>query len=661
MKLFLCAVLMAALVASQECVQMVRFDSQMAPSAGPITFDIAPIFKPFVTYVDGPTVSVQIFGPEGAVAGVSVSEDHTTRVVKIIIPNALLPRAADDSVAPSHPDVPVIDSSSHHQPANAAGSTASNIALVAAGAFLAARGNGVAAAAAAVPAAAYYALAAKPADRCALHVVITRPATTNPANLIMVISDGHSVSSITMARKILGSYWLDDYLVGAVRTSSASSQVTDSAASATAYSCAIKTNNDWLGVNPSNKSCRTILEAARDKGMATGLTVTSTITHATPGAFYAHSWDRDLEYWIGDQLYNSDLTVALGGGSKFFQKKLSKYGNKTVLDMFRTKGYRYVGSKSELLAAGSEPKLFGTFAPGHMPMVIDRINGNMTEMPLLTDEVKIALPILDKAAKASGKGFFLMIEASLIDQCAHRTDASCIVGEVQEFLDATKLAFDYAKTQGNTAVVVTSDHETGGISLGATSVRVQNEPSIYYYHPEEIRIKWPTMSFMWIENELISMITAPLAGGQCGKDGKLPHNLTIDEVTKVVKKYLNIKDWSDEDAKYVLATQTMLVSAAKDVCNIPGSQAFAGALGSVLTKRSYVSFATQSHTGGDVMLYAYNAPGLKGNMDNTDLGKWMAKYLGVDNEVPKILTRRDARNFVEMGENTEKTPKHPYD
>eukprot|EP00727_Mastigamoeba_balamuthi_P007408 m51a1_g3288 hypothetical protein (658) ;mRNA; r:270609-272810 len=649
-----CAVVaLAVCAAATDCVLLQHFESVMKPSAGAITWSIPDDVKPFVTYLDGNTVSVQVFGPQG-VSGEYVKEDHKTRVITINIPHSLIPRAAEDISSPSV-------GSSRQVAASTAGTTSTNVALAAAGVLLASRGNVAAAAATVVPALAYAALGAKPADECALHIVITRPASKKPANLIFVISDGHSVAGITLARKMLGSYWLDKYLVGTVRTKSASSEVTDSSASATAYACGIKTNNDWLGVDPKNKSCRTLMEAARDKGMATGLTVTSSITHATPGAFYAHTHDRNLEYLIGDQLYNSDLTVALGGGSMFFQNQREKYGNKTLIEMFKAKGYRYVNTVGQLKNAGTEPKLFGTFNGYHFPFAIDRKNMNYSQIPSLVDEVKAALAVLNKATETSGKGFFMMIEASMIDYCSHFTDPDCLVEEVREFLAATKVAFDFAENHGNTAVVVTSDHETGGIALGATAFRVQNEPHIYYYRPEEIKVAQPARSLEAISNELVGLIKAPLAGGKCGVNGKMLHNLTVEEVTTTVNKYLNVKNWTDDDAKYVIYAQTGLVEETNNPCTVPSTMSLTGALGTVITKRTYVAYGTQSHSGGDVMLYGYNAPGLKGNMENTDLSKWMAEYLGVESEVPKILSRRDVSDNAEDGAILERSPAHPYD
>eukprot|EP00727_Mastigamoeba_balamuthi_P007407 m51a1_g3287 hypothetical protein (624) ;mRNA; r:267443-269700 len=611
------ALALAVCAAAKDCVLLQSFDSAMRPSAGAITFSIPDDAKPYVTYLDGNTVSVQVFGPEGA-AGKFVTEDIKARVITIDIPQSLIPRSANTVTV---------------------------------------------AAATAVPALAYAALGAKSPDECALHIVITRPASKKPANLIFVISDGHSVAGITLARRMLGSYWLDDYAVGSVRTKSASSEVTDSSASATAYSCGIKTINDWLGVDPQNRTCRTILEAARDKGMATGLTVTSSITHATPGAFYAHTWDRNLEYWIGDQLYNSDLTVALGGGSMFFQNQREKYGNKTLLEMFKAKGYRYVNTVDQLKNAGTEPKLFGTFSPYHFPFAIDRKNMNYSQIPSLVDEVKAALAVLNKATETSGKGFFMMIEASMIDYCSHYTDPDCLVEEVREFLAATKVAFDFAENHGNTAVVVTSDHECGGIALGAAAVRVQNEPQLYFYRPEEIKVAQPARSLLTISEELIKIIKAPLAGGKCGVDGKMVHNLTVADVATTMNKYLDVKNWTDDDAKYVIYTQTDLIERTNNLCTVPSTMSFTGALGTVLTRRTFVAYGTQSHSGGDVMLYGYNAPGLKGNMDNTQLSKWMAEYLGVESEVPKILARRDVAGQAEAeaGAILERVPAHPHD
>ena len=140
-----------------------------------------------------------------------------------------------------------------------------------------------------------------------------------PRNVILMIADGFGPASATLGRAAKGApLAFDSVHVGSVETSATDSRVTDSAASATAYACGIKTYNGAIGVAPGGAPCRTVLEAAEARGMATGLVATSRITHATPASFAAHVAQRSAEPAIAAQLAASDVDLLFGGGARFF-------------------------------------------------------------------------------------------------------------------------------------------------------------------------------------------------------------------------------------------------------------------------------------------------------------------------------------------------------
>lgn len=146
--------------------------------------------------------------------------------------------------------------------------------------------------------------------------IILYAVNPRPTNLIIMISDGCGPASYSFARQMTGTALnIDQMLVGTVQTSSSDSLITDSAAGATAYSCALRTYNGAIAVDPSGKPCGTWLEAAKAKGMRTGLVATSRITHATPASFSAHVVDRDMEYYIAQQQITvTKPDLMFGGG-----------------------------------------------------------------------------------------------------------------------------------------------------------------------------------------------------------------------------------------------------------------------------------------------------------------------------------------------------------
>ena len=280
-------------------------------------------------------------------------------------------------------------------------------------------------------------------------------------NIIFMIGDGMGTGHITAARLraygTQGSLNLDRLpVVGHIRTYAANALVTDSAAAGTALSTGTKTDNRRIAMTPDGRPMYTVLEAARDHGMATGLVVTSTITHATPAVFAAHVPNRHDELAIASQLIDTGVDVLLGGGKTFFLPASQAGGSRTdgrnLIEEAKTKGYEFVDSAAALQSARGS-RLLGLFA-----------NAGMTTAepePSLAEMTRRALEILSR----SSKGFFIMIEGSQIDWASHKNNAEYTIRQTLLFDDAVKLAVDFALKNRNTLVVVTADHETGGMAI----------------------------------------------------------------------------------------------------------------------------------------------------------------------------------------------------
>jgi alkaline phosphatase len=296
-------------------------------------------------------------------------------------------------------------------------------------------------------------------------------------NVILMISDGFGPASETFARSYLqhlvqskdamvqpGGRWaglvpsakdsaadyrltlpLDSILIGSSRTRSSDSLVTDSAAGATAFSCAIKSYNGAIGVDPTEKRnpCGTVLEAARHQGYKTGLVVTSRITHATPAAFYAHVPDRDMESTIAEQMVmnhplGQQVDLAFGGGLCFFLPNSSSTSCRAdALDLIAASKdkknskpkYSFITDRSAFDALPADVKSLGTiglFGADHLEYEIDRLQMGNTEeekQPALSEMADKAINILRSAVKSqNAHGFFLMIEGSRIDMAGHSND-----------------------------------------------------------------------------------------------------------------------------------------------------------------------------------------------------------------------------------------------
>ncbi|GAA5886199.1 hypothetical protein JCM3774_005713, partial [Rhodotorula dairenensis] len=282
---------------------------------------------------------------------------------------------------------------------------------------------------------------------------------------------------------------LDDMLVGTSRTRSSNSLITDSAAGATAFSCALKTYNGAIGITPAQAPCGTILEAAKRQGFATGLVATSRITHATPASFYAHVPDRDLETEIADFLVDEDgsslkglpVDFAFGGGRCFFLPNGTdgscRTDNKDLLARAKEKGIKVVQGMAELREyrekGGDDATVLGLFADDHMDYEIDRQKNTIltNEQPSLKEMTIQALRHLSSAGqKGKRKGFFLMIEGSRIDMAGHNNDPVGHIHDILSYQSTVQHVQQWVKAQNDrgtpTMLISVSDHETGGLTVG---------------------------------------------------------------------------------------------------------------------------------------------------------------------------------------------------
>ena len=240
------------------------------------------------------------------------------------------------------------------------------------------------------------------------------------------------------------------HAVGIVKTAAANDFTTESAAAGTAIACGEKTDNGMLGVRPDTTRLKSMLEYAADDGRSTGIVVTCELTHATPAAFVAHVGKRSENEIIALDLARSKINVAIGGGRKYFENRTD---GMNLTDSMKLKGFRVAYTLNEMKAV-QEGNLLGLFAdisPSRYP----------ARGELLVEGVKTAINILNK----NPKGFFLMVEGSQIDWVAHDNNQERVLSEMLDFNRAVKIAFDFAESDRKTLVLVTADHETGGMLI----------------------------------------------------------------------------------------------------------------------------------------------------------------------------------------------------
>ena len=412
-------------------------------------------------------------------------------------------------------------------------------------------------------------------------------------NVIVLIGDGMGVSYTSAYRylkndpstKKAEKTVFDQYLVGQQMTypEDPAQNVTDSASAATAMSAGIKTYNNAIAVDNDGSEVKTVLEAAKEQGKATGLVATSEITHATPASFGSHDESRKNMNSIADDYYDEmvngqhKVDVMLGGGVSNFVRN-----DRNLTEEFKKAGYSYVTNKEELLK-DTNKQVLGLFAPGGLPKMIDR----PAETPSLEEMTNAAISRLSQ----DKDGFFLMIEGSQVDWAGHDNDIVGAMSEMEDFEKAYKAAIEFAKKDKHTLVVATADHSTGGYSIGADG--------IYNWFAEPIKAAKSTPDFMAEE-------IAKGAG-----------------VEETLKKYIdqNVLSLTPEEIQSVEAA-----AVTKKVLDIDN------AIENIFNKRSHTGWTTGGHTGEDVPVYAFGPSSEKfsGQIDNTDIAKNVFDVLKYD-------------------------------
>ncbi|RPD99955.1 alkaline phosphatase [Aureibaculum marinum] len=285
-------------------------------------------------------------------------------------------------------------------------------------------------------------------------------------NIIVIVSDGMSIGTLNMtdlclSRKTgVGTNWLQLYKDNKVSRAlmdmaSASSIVTDSAAASSSWGGGVRINNGALNSGKNGEKHLPIWQKFKSVGKKAGCVTTVPITHATPAGFCVNSKTRNAQEQIAEMYLEQNFDVMMGGGHKYFSSQKRK-DKKNMYQAFSQKGYQVVKTRDEMLSSSSNKPILGVFAEDGLPYSIDRENNNalLKNVPTLAEMTKKAIDVM----KNHPKGFVLQVEAGKVDWAAHGNDIAGLIYDQVAHDEAIEVAMDFAEKDGETLVIITTDH-----------------------------------------------------------------------------------------------------------------------------------------------------------------------------------------------------------
>ena len=431
-------------------------------------------------------------------------------------------------------------------------------------------------------------------------------------NVIVMIPDGTTLGVYSAARwfkhynKMGERLQVDPYLTGTVTTHSSNAPIGDSAPAGSAYATGVLqqpgnvaihpqvSENDIFAVDGARtwQPAATILEAMKiEKQKAVGLVVTCEFPHATPADFSAHHYKRSNYKALAPQMAYQNLDVMFGGGNGILTDDIRQHFNQNGTTLFSN-------DRNALLNYQGEGKVWALFGDGAMTYDLDR---NPEKAPSLAEMTDKALQLLSKKEN----GFFLMVEGSHVDWAAHANDAAAVIHEFLAFDEAVGKVMDFAQNDGNTAVVILSDHATGGLSIGSRNCSGSSSLSL-----EDL--------FGTVSNYKISA---------SGLESILV-NTKPDDIKSVFKEYTDV-EITDEEMQTLLSSKNYKEG---DYTQVGTSENLAHNIVKILNARTCFGFTTGSHTGEEVLLASYHPQGdiLKGNVTNRGVNEYLQKVAGLE-------------------------------
>lgn len=447
-------------------------------------------------------------------------------------------------------------------------------------------------------------------------------------NVILMITDGTSLPVLSASRWMQRyrnsseqNLNIDPYLCGTLVTYSSNAPIGDSAPTTSCYMTGIPSITGFIATYPFSQAgddlfpldpkkayspMATILEVARlEKNRKVGLVMTSEFCHATPADCSAHSYDRKRYDWLIPQMVHNSLDVVIGGGAGLLTREQQNF--------LKQSGYTLYLDQIKEARKDNSPRTWQLYGKRSIPYNIDR---DTTIYPSLAEMTESAIKHLTLGER-SENGFFLMVEGSKVDWAAHDNDAVALVNEFTEFDKAVGRAIEFAKRDGNTVVIVTSDHGNSGFSIAR-----QGFPKKYDEASKEelfgfwSKIKRSADGMAQLLNQNPSSEVQNLFQKYCG------FQLDKEEIDALYhcEAYENSPLSEEEKGK---------VKSAKSLYNSKLSRL----ISSFVSKRLPVGFTTHGHTGEDVFLAIFAPKGvgkLVGVNQNYHLTKYMETLLSIE-------------------------------
>ncbi|HEY5571118.1 MAG TPA: alkaline phosphatase [Bacteroidales bacterium] len=447
-------------------------------------------------------------------------------------------------------------------------------------------------------------------------------------NVIFMIPDGTSNAVLPISRWYNGGapLHLDPYICGMVRTYCSNSPIGDSAPTSSTYATGMLSKTGYVSTfSPKDENnlfpeemntyeayqpVFTVLEAAKLQKKATGLVTTSEFPHATSADFSAHTPSRGREYIIGKQMVYNNIDVVLSGGTNYLYK--TRDDKEDLRKVLQERGVQYIEDVKQLNQLKG-PKAWGLFAKADLEYEIMR---DSTKEPSLTEMTQKALELLSQ----NKKGFFLMVEGSKVDWAAHEHNTKCVITDFLAFDKAVGVALDFAKKNGNTAVVILSDHGNGGLNICS--------PLTNAYGYSEVPLK------ILLEPTLKSMAPqqyAKLAEYIVRKENgdKSSFESFCDDVNKSLTKPLSDREKIALQNPYNKICEAYSIADSSRVVGNSGK--LSPLFISILNDRSYFGWTAFGHTGEDVFLAVYHPNGYRpeGVVRNTQINSYLKEIMGI--------------------------------
>ena len=447
-------------------------------------------------------------------------------------------------------------------------------------------------------------------------------------NVILMIPDGTSIGVYSAARwyKIYNNMGdglhVDPYFTGTVSTFSSNAPIGDSAPTTSAYMTGVPSRTGHVSIYPEHdpgndlypidstmayQPLATILEASKiENNKATGLVVTCEFPHATPADCAAHHYNRGNYKALAPQMAYQNLDVMFGGGNGILTDDIKQH--------FKNNGTNLIqDDRSALLSYSDNNPVWALFGDRALPYDIDR---NPEKVPSLSEMTQKALDILSKKEN----GFFLMVEGSQVDWAAHGNDPVGIITEYLAFDEAVGKAIDFAKEDGETAVVILSDHGNSGFSIGKSGCPGYDRLTIDQLFGAVSKCK---LTASGMESMLIK--TKP------------------ENMKEEFKKYTEI-DLADDELEMLLSSKNYKMGENNEDAKTPSLQSN---ILNILTSKMCFGFTTGGHTGEEVLLAAYHPEGTlpMGHLKNTDINDYLFKVSGLKTPLPEMTQRIFAKHF----------------